>query len=176
VSDGILQSEATFDWTVTNVNRPPVLTPPGEQNGAERQDASLQLQAEDADGDVLTYGAQGLPPGLSIDTQTGLIDGKAEAGSAGVYAVEVSVSDGADSDTRTFEWTIAASPFGPDVNRDGHVDALDIQLVVNSVLGIDIAPYDADVNGDGPRDAIDVQMVVNAVLGVPKSRRLPFPS
>ncbi len=51
-----------------------------------------------------------------------------------------------------------------DVNQSGSVDALDIQIVINVVLGLG---YDAclpDVNRSGAVDAIDIQMVINAVL------------
>ena len=52
-----------------------------------------------------------------------------------------------------------------DVNSDNIVDAVDVQLVINAVLGHDTA-YDCDVNGDNAVDAVDVQIVINAVLGV----------
>lgn len=51
-----------------------------------------------------------------------------------------------------------------DVNLDGRVDAVDIQLVVNAILGYDI-PYDADVDGGGGVTATDLQSVINVVLG-----------
>ena len=54
-----------------------------------------------------------------------------------------------------------------DVNRDGNVDALDIQIVINAVLGLSIDPdYDPDVNNDDRVDALDIQLVINVVLGV----------
>jgi hypothetical protein len=50
-----------------------------------------------------------------------------------------------------------------DVNRDGTVNALDVQLGVNALLGI--APLeDADVDGRGV-SSTDVQQVVNRALG-----------
>lgn len=51
-----------------------------------------------------------------------------------------------------------------DVNSDGVVDANDIQIVVNAILGQEI-PEDAnpDVNRDLRQDAIDLQLVLNAV-------------
>lgn len=49
-----------------------------------------------------------------------------------------------------------------DVNKDGVLDASDIQMAVNAVLGL--GPM-ADANGDGSADATDVQLVINAVLG-----------
>ena len=42
---------------------------------------------------------------------------------------------------------------------------MDVQLVVNEVLKSD-SQYDCDLNGDGLVNAIDVQVVVNGVLGL----------
>lgn len=50
-----------------------------------------------------------------------------------------------------------------DVNRDGSVDAVDLQLVVNTVLGLENIE-DADVDGGGV-SATDIQHLVNRVLG-----------
>jgi WD40 repeat protein len=52
-----------------------------------------------------------------------------------------------------------------DVNNDGAINAVDVQLVINGALGIPVA-FDTDVNGDSRTDAIDVQRVINAALGV----------
>lgn len=55
-------------------------------------------------------------------------------------------------------------PAGPgDVNLDGRLDALDIQLVVNGALGLPV-PSTCDIDGNGIT-ATDIQLVVNAVLG-----------
>ncbi len=53
-----------------------------------------------------------------------------------------------------------------DINRDGLVNAVDVQLVINAVLGLDIWPHEADVNGDDAVNAVDVQLVINAALGI----------
>ncbi len=65
-------------------------------------------------------------------------------------------------------WLLGAEEeFAPeDVNADGEVNAVDIQLVINAALGIDISPYDGDVTGNGKVDAVDVQRVINAALGI----------
>ena len=54
-----------------------------------------------------------------------------------------------------------------DVNRDGEVDAVDIQIVINAVLGLPI-PDDAepDVTGNNRVEAADIQFVINVVLGI----------
>ena len=53
---------------------------------------------------------------------------------------------------------------GADINGDGVVNAIDVQLVINAALGIDISPFDANVKGHGITNAIDVQLVINAAL------------
>lgn len=54
-----------------------------------------------------------------------------------------------------------------DVNGDGLVNAIDVQLVVNAVLGVTLHPgFAPDVNIDQWVNAVDVQLVVNAALGV----------
>lgn len=67
-------------------------------------------------------------------------------------------------------WLGPIEPAGPaDINQDGFLDAIDIQLVINAALGIKIdSRFDANVDGDpeGLVNAIDIQLVINAVLGV----------
>ena len=68
-----------------------------------------------------------------------------------------------------FVTKLSTSPlFAPaDINRDGSVDAVDVQLAINAALGIAIdSSYNADINGNGSVDAVDVQLVINAALGV----------
>jgi len=59
----------------------------------------------------------------------------------------------------------ATTNSGADINSDGVVDAIDVQLVINAVLGIPV-DYDCDVNADRYINAIDVQTVINAALGL----------
>jgi len=56
--------------------------------------------------------------------------------------------------------------FNCDINGDDHIDALDVQLVINGALGIDIGHFDPDVNRDGQVNALDVQLVINAALRI----------
>ncbi|MFO7973319.1 MAG: IPT/TIG domain-containing protein [Candidatus Hydrogenedentota bacterium] len=76
----------------------------------------------------------------------------------------------AEKDTVTFEiydFTVYAGLRGPhtaDVNRDGRVNAVDVQFVVNASLGTTV-PYNCDLDGENGVDAADVQFVVNAALG-----------
>jgi YVTN family beta-propeller protein len=82
----------------------PVLTAPGNQTGTQGLPTSLALSATDPNGDVLGYAAAGLPPGLSIDGASGVISGTPTA--PGDYDVIVAVSDGFNSTTAGFVWSI----------------------------------------------------------------------
>ena len=85
-------------------NTPPSLSSPDTQQNLQGERVSLQLSASDTDGDTLSYSASGLPGGLSISAQSGLISGAATT--AGSYNVTASVSDGEASDSVSFGWTI----------------------------------------------------------------------
>jgi hypothetical protein len=69
---------------------------------------ALQLTAGDPDGDPVTYAASGLPAGLTINPLTGLISGTLSIGTARTYTVTVTASDGANSTSQTFMWTITS--------------------------------------------------------------------
>lgn len=106
-----------FTW---NINAPStlMLTNPGNQTNAEGDNVSLQVQASDPDGDTLEYGASGLPIGLVIDPQTGLIQGTVDYSAAetsgGSYAVTVTVNDGnGQTVSQSFVWTITDTEQGP---------------------------------------------------------------
>ncbi len=62
--------------------------------------------------------------------------------------------------------TIGAVKIG-DFNKDGAVDAVDVQMAIHGALRLsDLKRYAADVNKDGVTDALDVQMVINSALGL----------
>src|SRR5437867_2800090 len=51
-----------------------------------------------------------------------------------------------------------------DVNADGSVNALDLQVLINAILeGLTAGSY--DVNQDGAVNALDLQTLANVVLG-----------
>ena len=111
-------------------NTPPVLNNPGTQSGTEGEVVSLFLVATDGDGDLLYFEAGGLPGGLSVDANTGEINGTISAGQAGNWSVTASTSDGPEIDVVLFDWIVSA----PDTDGDGLNDSVD--------------PYPNDVDGD----------------------------
>jgi len=96
--------------TPISVNSDPVIGNPGTQSGTVGVPVNLQINASDGDvpPDVLTFSATGLPPGLIIGTDTGLITGAPTID--GTFIAEVTVTDGTTIDTANFDWIIDAVP------------------------------------------------------------------
>jgi len=82
------------------------VTNPGSQPGTVYPPVSLQIQASDSgSGATLSYTGSGLPPGLSINSSTGLISGTPST--VGTYTVTVTASDATSATGRTtFTWTV----------------------------------------------------------------------
>jgi large repetitive protein len=82
----------------------PILTNPGSQSSAVGSTVQLALQA--SPGGALTYAATDLPPGLSIDTSTGIIAGVPSV--AGAYSVTISARNGTATTSSRMLWNIYA--------------------------------------------------------------------
>lgn len=102
-------AEAVIDIPLSN--RAPTLTQPGNQSSVLNSNASMALSATDPDGTPLSFSASGLPPGLSLNSASGVIAGIALA--KGTYQVTVAASDGALSVGRSFTWTVIDSSSAP---------------------------------------------------------------
>jgi Carbohydrate binding module (family 6)/Ricin-type beta-trefoil lectin domain/Putative Ig domain len=97
-------------WTLpTSTANTVTVTNPGSQTSTAGTATSLQVSASDsASGQTLTYGATGLPAGLSINSSTGLISGTPTT--AGTSSVTVTATDGTGaSGTASFSWTVNAA-------------------------------------------------------------------
>ena len=88
------------------------VTNPGNQSGTVGTAVSLQIHATDsASGQTLTYGAAGLPAGLSINSATGLISGTPTT--AGASTVTVTAKDTTNaSGSASVTWTINSAGGG----------------------------------------------------------------
>ncbi len=129
-TDGSSTASTTFNWQVANAIS---LTNPGDQSTTEGQAASLQIQASNSSGGTLSYTATGLPPGLSLNSATGLICGTVPLGpvNAGPYPVSVTATDGTFSASISFTWQVS-SPIGvtdpgDQSNTEGNVVSLQMQ-------------------------------------------------
>ncbi len=85
------------------------LSTPAAQRSTVRTAVSLQINAADTHGQAVTYGASGLPSGLTISGSSGKITG--HPNKLGTSTVTVTVSDVMGTTAQTkFEWTIQGAP------------------------------------------------------------------
>ncbi len=106
-----------FTWTV-NDTTPPALTNPGTQiNTAGDTIQHLAIQSVDADPGSFTdmvNGQHTLPPGLTINANTGVISGIIVLAAAGNYTVTIQAADGSvQSAPMSFLWSVTAPPPSP---------------------------------------------------------------
>jgi subtilase family serine protease len=99
---GLVSGSSSTGNTVTVTN-------PGSRTGTVGTAASLQIAATDsASGQTLSYGASGLPTGLSINSSSGLISGTPSA--AGTYSVTVTAEDTTGAlGSASFTWTVGST-------------------------------------------------------------------
>ena len=123
VSDGRGGTDmAGFSWTIAPpppVNVPPTLTSTGRQRSTVGTAVSLQIVATDPDGDVLVYAVVNPPIGLSINADTGLINGTPTT--AGSFDVTLTVSDGRGGmDTESLSWIVEPANVAPTLTNPGN--------------------------------------------------------
>jgi hypothetical protein len=91
---------------------------------------------------------------------------------SGNGTVNYSVTANSTASSRAGSMTIAGQSFvvtqtraSNDINGDGAVNVLDLQILVNVILGVATNPGTCDLNSDGSVNAIDLQRLINAILG-----------
>ncbi|GJD94845.1 Ig-like domain-containing protein [Methylobacterium iners] len=139
---------ATVTVTVTPVNDAPTATAFVGRTNQDGEAVSLAVAAQfaDIDGDILTYIATGLPPGLTIDTATGQITGTIDKGASaarpgGAYTVTITARDPSGAEiTQAFTWTVT-NP-APDAVPDTATTAEDTPVTINALAN------DTDTDGD----------------------------
>ena len=151
------EDTADLNITVDPVNDAPVSVGEIEDQTGFDAETITELDVKDffsdVDGDKLTYSAEGLPEGLEIDPDTGLISGTpdrsaSQGGADGVYTVIVTATDpDGEKTTQEFSWTIS-NP-APTANDDKAVTDEDTAVSGNVLTGTgagDVA--DSDPDGD----------------------------
>ncbi len=174
VRDNESEDTGTIDWWQLEIapksSHPPSITSTAVTTATEGHVYIYSATASDPDpDDVLTWSLDVAPEGMTIDTETGRIEWTPGYDDAGDHPVTVRVTDSTDlADTQSFILTVKDEPVQSkyDVNKDGSVDAADLQHIINSALGLPSEGIDADVSGDGTVNAVDVQMCINKILGV----------
>jgi len=87
-------------------NTAPVIDPLTPRTNKVGDSVHADISASDTDDDVLSFTADSLPPGLSMNSQ-GHIHGEPTA--TGNYSVSVTVRDDLDQSSDTFSWNITGS-------------------------------------------------------------------
>ncbi len=109
VSDtGGLSDSQSFVITVIQLNSAPTITSNAITTGTEGSPYSYQVLASDLDGNNLDYVLPVAPSGMSIDTQSGLIQWVPNFDQSGAHLVTVQVNDGLGlSDTQSYELQVS---------------------------------------------------------------------
>lgn len=164
------ETTATLTIDLNNIPDPVASLPP--QVGVDG-DGGVNIPTSggfvDIDGDPLTYTATDLPPGLTIDPNTGVITGTLDnsasqggnTGTPGVYEVTVTVTDPHGGTTsQTFTYTVTNPPpvANDDTRTTGHGTPVGGNVIGGGGRG-DVP--DRDPDGD---DLTVTQIVVNGVI------------
>ena len=162
IHDVALDDSETVTLAVRHVNQAPVLTPVGPKAGAEMASLEFTLDADDIDGDPLTFGAQDLPAGATLNSDSGQFRWTPGFSQAGVHPVTFSVSDGALDDSERVNLTIE------NVNRGPLLGFIDRRAMQEGER-VEIPLVFSDPDGD----PVDVQLVeaprgARIDLGTPK--------
>jgi hypothetical protein len=97
---------------------------------------TLPLAAVDPDGDDVSFTATGLPPGLTVHAQTGVISGTLAKG-GGVYHVVATAAAGIHTDTTEFTWTVSHVNHLPQLGDPGQPAAMATEQVSLALIASD---------------------------------------
>ncbi|WP_094854246.1 Ig-like domain-containing protein [Bordetella genomosp. 10] len=156
-------STATVTVTVNGLNDAPTGTAIDGMTGVDAQKVDVDLSSHFSDidnGDKLTYTATGLPPGLTIDPNTGVITGTidhsaSQGGDKGVYTIVVTATDTSGASvSEQFNWNVTnpAPTAADDANATQQGGT-----VTGNVINGDASGAGKDVDPDG--DTLKVQSV-----------------
>ena len=98
-----------------------------------------------------------------------ITSGTSGTGSGTVYYSVAANSGGPRTGTLTIAGqtvTITQQGSSCDINSNGAVNSVDLQVLVNVILGISACPGTCDINRDGKVDVVDLQTLGNVILGV----------
>jgi len=140
VSDGVYYVPHEWTLTVTNVNRPPTIETIGDKTAYEGQVFNLQISATDLDSDILTFSDNTTL--FNINPSIGLISFTPNYDSAGVYFINITVTDAADIVWQTFKLTIINVNRVPIINSTSPTDNPTIYEGQSQTFSIDA--YDPD--------------------------------
>ncbi|WP_109830804.1 putative Ig domain-containing protein [Reichenbachiella versicolor] len=167
VSDGALSDSETFLITVTDLPEPPVLAPLTDKTVLEADNLSFTASATDPNGGSLTYSldAASIALGMTINSNTGAFLWTPTTSQSGVYSVTITVSDGALTDSETFDITVIDLPEAPVLATIGSKTVIETNALIFTATAADpnvgdILTYSLDAA------SIAQGMTINSSTGV----------
>lgn len=159
---------ASFLWTVNTPGGNTVtVTNPGNQTSNTGSTVNLQINAGDSQsGQTLTYGATGLPAGLSINASTGLISGKPTTSGPNSVTVTATDTTGANGNT-TFSWTINAAPITVTVTNPGNQSSRVNRSVKLQIHATDSAGKTLTYSATGLPKGLSINASSGLISGTP---------
>jgi hypothetical protein len=137
--------EKTFAITVNNINRPPELSPVGQQTVAENVTLTVTLQGSDPDKEdagKLQYAGTNLPQGATLDPANGTLSWTPGYTQAGSYQISIKLTD---TGGLTAELTVPVDV--TDVNRAPQLQSVGAQTVDEGVaLSFSLSATDEDTD------------------------------
>jgi len=128
-----------YEAVIDPDNPPPVLEAIGDKSVDENAALTFTVNATDPDSEPITYLAQGLPSGATLDPQTGDFDWTPSYTQAGSYQVRFIASDDNSHDSETITITVS------NVNRPPVLGAIsDPSVDENNLLNISVSATDPD--------------------------------
>lgn len=163
-----LSDTKSFTWTVTP--RAPYLSLPTDQSNKEHDTVSVVQSATDPGGYALTYSANGLPGGLSINSNTGMISGTIDYGTTahGLWKVTIAVTNQFNlSDSEDFWWTITALPpyFPQDADAPGPRTDSEGAPVTHAVTAIDPGNYNLTYTVKNLPSGLSISSTTGVITG-----------
>ncbi len=138
VSDGELYDNKTAKIVVNNVNRPPILERIGDITVMENETVLIDVNATDPDGDSLIYSCNRTDL-FEFNSTTGEGVWKTDYNDAGIYYIDLGVSDGALCDNETVKITVI------NVNRAPVLEQIGEKTIYeNQTIFIELKANDPD--------------------------------
>jgi fibronectin type 3 domain-containing protein len=83
---------------------------------------------------------------------------------SGTYYFAVTAVDSSGNESG-YSNEVSTTVIACDVNKDSGVNAIDLQAMINNILGVNTST-NGDLNNDGRIDVLDLQILNNVILGL----------
>jgi hypothetical protein len=132
-----------FPLRVRPINELPYLTAAADTTALEDELYSYAIQANDANGDTLTYALVSGPEGMSVDSLTGIVTWSPTQDELGTYAVSIRIEDGkGGSSLHDYTLVVSNTNDAPAIQSTPDTTATEDALFSYAVSASDPDPVD----------------------------------